>query len=144
MKTKDIKVGPILNGWLLDNNVSTFASFTSKSLLTQWDFVALDTYQAGTAANPGDKLPGRAIPLLTRWLGGQGFPDKKIGVGEYNGYTGSAIKAAGDTFLSTPQLWFAVAWEGPSNSEYRPFDGDRLTAYEDTKADPRAAHDTGC
>src|SRR6478735_6135098 len=55
MKAPDIAVGPILNGWLLDNKVSTFASYTSPSLLSQWDFVAVDSYQSGTAEAPGDK-----------------------------------------------------------------------------------------
>jgi hypothetical protein len=147
MKTTDIKVGPILNGWLLDSKVSDFAGFTSKSLLTQWDFVAVDSYQTGTAASPGSKLPGRAVPLLARWLDGQGFPDKKIGVGEYNGFSGSAMKAAGDTILSTPEVWFGLAWEsatGATDTEYGPLVGDRLTAYQATKADSRAARDTGC
>ncbi|WP_298513474.1 hypothetical protein [uncultured Nocardioides sp.] len=145
VKSADIKVGPILNGWLLDNKVADFASFTNKSLLTQWDFVAVDSYQNGTAENPGTRLPARAIPLLATWLDNQGFPDKQIGIGEYNGFTGSAIKAAGEAVLSTPEVWFGLAWNSAAgDSKYAPLTGDRLTEYQNTKADTRAARDTGC
>ena len=33
MDDKDIAVGPIMNGWLLDSQVSTFASYTDANLL---------------------------------------------------------------------------------------------------------------
>jgi len=145
VRTTDIKVGPILNGWLLDNKVSDFSSFTSKSLLTQWDFVAVDSYQNGTTDAPGKKLPARAIPLLASWLDGQGFPDKKIGIGEYNGFSGSAIKAAGEAILSTPEVWFGLAWNSAAgDSKFAPLDGERLTEYTKTKSDARAVRDAGC
>ena len=52
MKAPDIAVGPILNGWLLDHRVADFASYTTPSLLKPWDFVAVDSYQNGTARTP--------------------------------------------------------------------------------------------
>jgi hypothetical protein len=140
--TPEIKVGPILNGWLLDNKVADFASYTSKSLLTQWDFVAVDSYQSGTMSNPGSKLPARAVPLLASWLDQQGFPDKPIGLGEYNGFTAAAIKAAGEAILSTPEAWFGLAWNS-TGDRYAPLTGDRITAFQATKADARALRD-GC
>jgi len=137
MQTTDISVGPILNGWLLDKKVPEFASFTSPSLLRKWDFIAVDSYQSGTAEAPGDLLPARAIPLLATWLDTQGLPDMPIGLGEYNGHTGAAIAAAGETILSTPELWFALAWNSTTDT-YSPLAGDRLTEYQNTKADDRA------
>jgi hypothetical protein len=141
--TPEIKVGPILNGWLLDNRVADFASYTSTSLLTQWDFVAVDSYQSGTVTNPGSKLPARAVPLLATWLDKQGFPNKPIGLGEYNGFTAAAIKAAGEAILSTPEAWFGLAWNS-TGDRYAPLTGDRITAFQATKADPRALHDAAC
>ena len=138
MKAPDIAVGPILNGWLLDNKVSTFASFTSPSLLSQWDFVAVDSYQSGTAEAPGDKLPARAVPLLAKWMDDQGYPNKPIGLGEYNGHTAKAIAAAGEAILSTPEAWFGLAWNSDTDT-YSPLTGDRLTEFQKTKADARAA-----
>ena len=140
MKAPDIAVGPILNGWLLDRQVSTFASYTSPSLLSQWDFVAVDSYQNGTQAAPGKLMPARAVPLLENWMDAQGFPDKPLGLGEYNGHTAAAIKAAGAAILSTPEVWFGLAWN--SNTEtYSPLVGDRLAEYKKTKADARAQKD---
>ena len=99
MKAPDIAVGPILNGWLLDRQTATFASYTSPSLLSQWDFVAVDSYQNGTAESPGKLMPARAVPLLENWMDAQGFPDKPLGLGEYNGHTAAAIAAAGQAYL---------------------------------------------
>jgi hypothetical protein len=142
--TPKIEVGPILNGWLLDNKVAEFTSFTSKSLLTQWDFVAVDSYQSGTAAAPGTKLPARAVPLLATWMDQQGFGSKPIGLGEYNGFTAAAIKAAGEAILSTPEAWFGLAWNSDGGTKYAPLEGDRLAEFVKTKADSRALHDSGC
>ena len=55
-------------------------------------------------------MPARAVPLLANWMDAQGFPDKPIGLGEYNGHTAAAIKAAGEAILSTPEVWFGLAW----------------------------------
>ena len=146
MKATNIAVGPILNGWLMDANVPTFESYTNRALLTEWDFVAVDTYQNGTNAHPGNKLPGRAVPALASWLDSKGFPNKPIGVGEYNGLTASAIQHAGEIFLSTPEVWFALVWSGVANSTGIDWNlaGDKLKAFKATKADTRAKKDAGC
>ena len=137
VQAPNVAVGPILNGWLLDNKVSEFASYTSPTLLSEWDFVAVDSYQSGTATSPGPLMPARAVPLLASWLDQQGFPDKPIGVGEYNGHTAEAISYAGETILSTPEVWFGLVWNSTAGA-YEPLEGERLTAYQATKADPRA------
>ena len=143
----NVSVGPILNGWLLDTQANTlvFAGYTSPTLLGEWDFVAVDTYQSGSMENPGPKLPGRAVPLLETWLDGQGYPDLPIGVGEYNGFSGSALTYAGEQILATPEVWFGMVWNSTgSGTAGEVLTGDRLTAYQDTKADPRALHDPPC
>lgn len=143
VKAPNVAVGPILNGWLLDRQVSVFASFTDQSLLTGWDFVGVDSYQGGTLTKPGPMMPARAVPLLAKWLDGQGFPDKRIGLGEYNGYSGDAMRIAGEHILSTPELWFGLAWDS-TGDKYAPLDGDRLTAFRETKADARVLHEGNC
>ncbi|WP_210650921.1 DNRLRE domain-containing protein [Nocardioides sp. SYSU D00065] len=132
----DIAVGPILNGWLLDRRVADLASYTDADLLRKWDFVAVDSYQSGTAADPGALLPARAIPLLARWMDSVGHPDKPLGLGEYNGFTAQAIAQAGETLLSTPEVWFGLAWNSEA-SGYAPLTGDRITAFRETKVDAR-------
>ena len=133
-----IAVGPILNGWLLDRKVSTFASFTDATLLDKWEFVAVDSYQSGTPSNPGPAMPARAIPLLARWMDTMGHPDKPLGVGEYNGFTAEAVAEAGETVLSTPEVWFAAAWNSTAGNHI-PLADDRITAFQRTKSDLRAA-----
>lgn len=133
----DIAVGPILNGWLLDRRVADFASYTDANLLDKWEFVAVDSYQSGTPTNPGSLLPARAIPLLENWMDSVGHPDTPIGLGEYNGFSAEAIAQAGEILLSTPEVWFGLAWNSTAGA-YSPLTGDRITAFQNTKADPRA------
>lgn len=130
-------VGPILNGWLLDRKVPIFASFTDADLLDRWEFVAVDSYQSGTPSNPGPAMPARAIPLLERWMSSVGHPDKPLGLGEYNGFTADAVAGAGEVILSTPDLWFAAVWNSTAGNHV-PLEGDRITAFQQTKSDPRA------
>jgi hypothetical protein len=133
----DIAVGPILNGFLLDRQVAEFASYTDATLLNKWEFVAVDSYQSGSVDAPGDSLPARAVPLLASWMDSVGHPDTPLGLGEYNGFTAQAIAEAGESILSTPELWFGLAWNSQGGS-YAPLAGDRITAYQKTKADARA------
>jgi hypothetical protein len=133
----DIAVGPILNGWLLDRRVADFASYTDANLLDKWEFVAVDSYQSGTSTNPGSYMPARAIPLLENWMDSVGHPNTPLGVGEYNGFSAKAIADAGEILLSTPEVWFGLAWNS-SGGPYAPLTGDRITAFQNTKADPRA------
>lgn len=133
----DIAVGPILNGWLLDRRVAEFASYTDATLLDKWEFVAVDSYQSGTPTNPGPAMPARAIPLLENWMDSVGHPNTPLGLGEYNGFSAQAIADAGEILLSTPEVWFGLAWNSTAGA-YAPLSGDRITAYQNTKADPRA------
>ena len=133
----NVAVGPILNGWLLDRKVAEFASYTDANLLNKWEFVAVDSYHNGTAANPGNLLPARAIPLLAKWMDSVGHPDKPLGLGEYNGYTAAAVAEAGETILSTPEVWFGLAWNSTAGG-HEPLMGDRITAFQNTKKDARA------
>lgn len=133
-----IAIGPILNGFLLDRRVEDFATFTSPELLEEWEFVAVDSYQSGEPEAPGTAMPARAIPLLASWMDSVGQPDKPLGLGEYNGFTADAIAEAGTVLLSTPEVWFGIAWNSTGDS-YAPLAGDRITAFQRTKADPRAA-----
>jgi hypothetical protein len=133
----DIAVGPILNGWLLDHRVADFASYTDANLLDKWEFVAVDSYQSGTPANPGSRMPARAIPLLEDWMDSVGHPNTPLGLGEYNGFSAEAIADAGEILLSTPEVWFGLAWNSTAGA-YSPLTGDRITAFRNTKADPRA------
>jgi hypothetical protein len=134
-----IAVGPILNGWLLDRRVADFASYTDATLLKKWEFVAVDSYQSGTETSPGSSMPARAIPLLAKWMDSVNHPIKPLGVGEYNGFSAKAIADAGEVLLNTPEVWFGLAWNSQGGS-YAPLTGDRITAFQQTKADPRALH----
>ncbi len=133
----DIAVGPILNGWLLDRRVADFASYTDADLLNKWEFVAVDSYQSGTPTNPGTDMPARAIPLLENWMDSVGHPNTPLGLGEYNGFSAKAIADAGEILLSTPEVWFGLTWNSTAGA-YAPLTSDRITAFQNTKADPRA------
>jgi hypothetical protein len=132
-----LKVGPILNGWLLDKQVAVFDSYTSPALFSIYDYFAIDTYEGGTIDAPALPKPADRIPLLVKYLASKGRSDLRIGVGEYNGYSYDTIKAAGDAILSTPQVWFGCMWNSTIGKGYV-LTGDRLRAFKETLADPRA------
>lgn len=136
-KRGELRVGPILNGWLLDNKVPEFASFCPDELFGVWDWFGIDTYQNGSLASPGDVLPGQRIPALSQYLSSRGY-DLPLGVGEYNGYSAEAIAGAGEALLSTPNVWFGCVWNNTGGVGVT-LEGDRLAAFRQTLADPRAS-----
>jgi hypothetical protein len=133
-----LRVGPILNGWLLDNKQETFASFCPDSLFNLWDWFGIDTYESGTMAAPGPVKPGQRVAAVSAFLKSRGRAGVPIGVGEYNGYSAKSIADAGEALLSTPNVWFGCVWNATGNGAYE-LSGDRLTAFRKTLADPRSA-----
>jgi hypothetical protein len=137
-KRGELRVGPILNGWLLDNQLATFASFCPDDLFELWDWVGMDTYESGTASAPGSAKPAPRIPALAKFLSSSGYPDMPLGVGEYNGWSATSIADVGTALLSTPNVWFGCVWNNTGGIG-EVLTGDRLTAYKNTLADPRCA-----
>jgi hypothetical protein len=135
-KRGELRVGPLLNGWLLDNQVDTFAAYCPEEMFGLWDFVGIDTYEGGTSANPGPRKPADRVYGLRSYLSSRGH-DHPIGIGEYNGYSAETIAAAGEALLGTPNVWFGCLWNsnGDRASELT---GERLQAFRNTLADPRA------
>jgi hypothetical protein len=132
-----IRVGPFLNGWLLDNQVSTFATYCPDELFELWDWMGIDTYETGTMESPGKYKPADRIYALSDYVKARGF-DLPIGVGEYNGYSAQSIADAGNALLSTPKVWFGCVWNTTGGVGYQ-LTGDRLEAFKGTLADPRSA-----
>jgi hypothetical protein len=136
-KRGQLKVGPILNGWLLDNKLSTFASYAPDEMFAIWDWFGIDTYESGTMDAPGPTKPADRIPAMAKFLSSRGH-NIPMGVGEYNGYSADTIAAAGEALLSTPNVWFGCVWNS-SGGKGVPLSGDRLTAFQATLADARSA-----
>jgi hypothetical protein len=132
-KTGQIKVGPFLNGWLLDRQAdTTFASFAPASLMKMWDFLGIDTYESGTLTAPGATKPADRIPLLVNFEKKRGYT-LPLTVGEYNGYSAKTITDAGNAILNTPQVWFGCMWNSTIGKGYT-LTGDRLAAFKATVA----------
>jgi len=137
-----LKVGPIMNGFLLTQpsqpaGVNEFTSYTSSALLDLWDWFGIDTYQPGTTTNPGTLMPHERLYALLDWLTAQGKPAMPIGVGEYNGFSSAAIAGMGEALLSITNVWFGCVWN-VDEARAGILTGSRLAAYQATKADPRA------
>jgi hypothetical protein len=130
-KRGKLRVGPILNGWLLDRKRSTFASFCPDHLFQLWDWVGIDTYETASVK------PATRIPALRRFLKDRGHGGKTLGVGEYNGYSAASIHGVGQALLDTPNVWFGCVWNN-NGGLGQVLSGARLTAYRNTLADPRS------
>jgi hypothetical protein len=134
-----VKVGPILNGWLLDNQVSTFTSFTATDLLDAWDFFGLDIYAMGEKGQPSTWSlgPARIIPKLKTWMADRGRSSMPVLIGEYNGWTAAHISEMGTAMLGLPQFWTGLVFNSDNGNKGLVLSGDRLTAFKATKADSR-------
>jgi hypothetical protein len=130
-----LKVGPILNGWLLDNQLTTFGSYAPAEMFQIWDWFGIDTYESGTLESPGRTKPADRIPAMAAFLKSRGS-SIPMGVGEYNGYSDTTISAAGEMLLSTPNVWFGCMWNATGGKGLT-LSGDRLAAFQKTLADPR-------
>lgn len=132
-----LRVGPIINGWLLDNQVSTFASYCPDELFSIWSWFGIDAYESGSMASPGKWKPADRILAVRKYLDSRGRSTLPIGVGEYNGYTPQSIEAAGEALFST-KAWFGCLWN-TTGGRGQEVTGDRLAAFKRTMADPRRA-----
>jgi hypothetical protein len=140
-KRGKLRVGPILNGWLLDRQQATFGSYAPDEMFGIWDWFGIDTYESGTRAAPGPRKPADRIHALSKYLKRRGF-DIAMGVGEYNGYSAKTIAAAGEALLSTPNVWFGCMWNADGDKGWE-LTGRRLAAFRDTLADPRSQNPAG-
>jgi hypothetical protein len=136
-KQGNIKVGPFINGWLLDKNVSTFTAYSPDEMFGLWDWVGIDTYESGTMQSPGAIKPADRIPKLISYMASRGV-NLPLGVGEYNGYSAATITAAGSAILVSPQVAFGCMWNSTIGKGYT-LTGARLDAFKQTLADPAAA-----
>ena len=107
-KRDALRVGPILNGWLLDNQLATFGAFSPDEMFGLWDWVGIDAYEGGTAESPG-RAPRTGSTPCPNYVTARGF-SLPLGVGEYNGYSASSIANAGEALLSIPNVWFGCVW----------------------------------
>jgi hypothetical protein len=135
-KRGELRVGPLLNGFLLDRQQDVFGEYCPDELFDIWDWVGLDTYQLGSIENPGKADPGTRITALSAYVQSRGY-DHPLGVGEYNGFTAQAIASAGEALLTTPNVWFGCVWNSVLERDFV-LSGDRLAAFQATLADPRA------
>jgi hypothetical protein len=135
-KRGQLRVGPILNGYLLDSKQSTFASYCPNALFGLWNWFGIDTYESGTMAAPGSYKPADRLPALAAYLRSRGHGALPIGVGEYNGYSATSLTAVGNALFNTPNVWCGCVWNntGPKGVV---LSGARLAAFRTTLADPR-------
>jgi hypothetical protein len=136
-KRGNLRVGPILNGFLLDRKATTFATYCPDELFGLWDWFGIDTYESGTPTSPGAVKPADRIPKLSAHLSSRGFT-LPMAVGEYNGYSATTIARAGEVLMSTPNVWFGCVWNS-TGGKGDVLTGDRLNAFRGTLRDVRSA-----
>ena len=133
----NVDAGVIVNGFWW----SAAAAGSTDAEIAQWlpadvlrlaEVVGADTYQGGTTANPGEDAATK-IRRLSQWASRVGV--RRLGIGEYNGLTGAAIRAAGDAILADSRFVFATVFNSAENSRDGvnwQLTGDRLTAFKET------------
>jgi hypothetical protein len=135
-----LSTGCFLNGFLLDNLQSTFGTYCPDSLAKggYWDWMGMDVYQYGTLSTPRTPWPGDRISLLSNYTARRGI-NLPLAIGEYNGFTYSSIYDCGQKFLGDSRYWLSCMWNSNGERAGAVLSGDRLRAFRQTLADPRAA-----
>ena len=133
----NVDAGVIVNGFWW----SAAAAGMTDAEIAQWlpadvlrlaEVVGADTYQGGTSGAGGEDAATK-IRRLSQWANRVGV--RRLGIGEYNGLTGAAIRAAGDAILADSRFVFATAFNSAENSRAGvnwQLTGDRLTAFKAT------------
>jgi hypothetical protein len=137
-KRGELRVGPLLNGWLMDNRMADFASYCPDELFAVWDWMGIDSYESGTFASPGTTKAADRIPALLQYVRSRGF-SHQLGVGEYSGYSAATVADAGSALLDTPDVWFGCLWNSATEEVDLVLTGDRLAAFQQTLAAAMAA-----
>jgi hypothetical protein len=136
----NIRVGPILHGWLLDSAAHRSADFVpwlAADLFGDgtYDFAGIDSYQTGSDASPGPVGPGDRVAPLKAVLAGIGHPGVPILIGEWNAWRADSLATA-QVFLDDPQVTVACLWNN-TGGVGKVLDGDRLAWFRTFKADAR-------
>ena len=108
-KRGELRVGPILNGWLLDNQVEEFEAYIPDEMFGHLGLGGHRHLRGRYGVQPRARKPADRIHALRSYLSSRGY-DHPIGVGEYNGFSAATIAAAGEALLSTPNVWFGCLW----------------------------------
>ncbi len=138
-----VDAGPIINGFWFTNGPrhltdAQLAQWLPADVLAKAEIVAADCYQGGSNEAPGESAAPKIVNL-SKWATRVGI--KKLGLGEYNGFTAGAITDAGNAVLSDPRFVFADVFNSNRNNEpgeALQLVGDRLTAFKATVAKARA------
>lgn len=150
LKGDNISRGPILDGWLLQNQQARFGQFCPDELFdaAYWEWFGWDCY--GSAAVLGDDSRPWASDHLTQardYLLKRGYGDWNGFVGEWNGWTAAQIdefcevaltlqNSNSENFMWCVCLWNQTGGKGAVLAD-NPTYGPRLTDYKNYLNDPR-------
>ncbi len=140
----NVEAGVIANGFWWSQGPqgltdAEIAQWLPADVLRLAEVVAADTYQGGTSARPGEDA-GVKIRGLSAWANRTGV--SRLGIGEYNGLSGAALRAAGSAVLADPRFDFALCYNSSENNRAGvnwKLEGDRLAAFQETVRASRAA-----
>ena len=136
-KRGELRVGPLLNGWLLDNQMATWSAYCpDDSSVSGTGWVSTPTRAGLPSGRAGSSPPTGSL----RWRRSRG-PAGSTCRWRWVSTTGTApqtIAQAGETLLSTPNVWFGCVFNSDYGAKGDVLDGDRLTAFRGTLADPRS------
>ena len=142
----NVDAGVIVNGYWWGRSQgytdAEIAQWLPADVLRLSEIVGADTYQSGTPSSPGENAAGK-IRRLSLWATRVGVT--RLGLGEYNGLTAEALKAAGDAVLADRRFVFASVFNSSRNNRAGvnwTLTGDRLAAFKATVAQSRALRDS--
>lgn len=144
LKSTNVKVGPILNTWVLDNpnNYAQFDGYLADDLIANgtWNYIGFDSYQSGD--RPSEGTPGNN-DLSTRYntivshVAAHGGSNLPFVIGEYNAYELDNLQAIQNTILSNDRIAMACVFNSDVGSKGLVLAGPMLTSFKQFKANEK-------
>ena len=139
LKKPNVKVGPILNTWVLDNssNYPKFDGYVADDLIANgtWEFFGYDSYQSGDRppGTPGPNSLATRMSLINSKIAAHGGANLPQVLGEFNAYEASTLTAVQNTIMGNDSILIACLFNSDVGSKGIVLTGSMLTTFQSFK-----------
>lgn len=144
LKRPRVKVGPILNTWVLDNvnNHPQFDGYIADDLIADgtWEFFGYDSYQSGqrpSEGTPGNNDLSTRMATINSKVAAHGGADLPQVIGEYNAYELDNLQAIQNTILANDRIVIACCFNSDVGSKGLVLTGPMRTLFMNFKTNEK-------
>lgn len=141
LKKTRVKVGPILNTWVLDNpnNYAQFDGYVADDLIANgvWEFFGYDSYQSGdrpSEGTPGNNDLSTRMATINAKIAAHGGANLPQVIGEYNAYELDNLNAIQNTIAANDKIAIACVFNSDVGSKGLVLTGSMLSSFKAFKS----------